>query len=37
MADEKSAKGLEYWASQVNEILDPLVPKIILGNKCDVK
>lgn len=37
LADDNSLKGLEYWIEQVKEVLDPSVPKILLGNKCDLK
>ena len=33
----KSLKGLQYWIDQVKEVLDGSVPKIILGNKADLK
>ena len=37
MNDDKSLKGLQYWIDQVKEVLDGSVPKIILGNKADLK
>lgn len=37
MNDDKSLKGLQYWIDQVKEVLDASVPKIILGNKADLK
>lgn len=37
LADDNSLKGLEYWIEQVKDVLDPEVPKILLGNKSDLK
>jgi small GTP-binding protein len=37
LAEDKSLKALEYWIEQVKEILDPSVPKILIGNKADLK
>ncbi len=37
LVDDQSLKGLEYWVNEIKEVLDPQVPKIILGNKADLK
>ena len=37
LADDKSLEGLEYWIGQVKEVLDSKVPKILIGNKADLK
>ena len=37
LADDKSLEGLEYWIGQVKETLDSKVPKILIGNKADLK
>ena len=37
LAEDKSLKALEYWIEQVKEILDLSVPKILIGNKADLK
>lgn len=37
LADDATLKGLEFWIGQVKEVLDPSVPKILLGNKADLK
>lgn len=37
LADDRSLKGLEYWNAQIKEVLDTSVPKILLGNKADLK
>ncbi len=37
LADDKSLEGLEYWIGQVKDVLDSKVPKILIGNKADLK
>jgi small GTP-binding protein len=37
LAEDRSLQGLEYWIDQIKETLDSSVPKILLGNKADLK
>jgi GTPase SAR1 family protein len=37
LSDDNSLKGLEFWMEQLKDNLEPDVPCIILGNKCDLK
>lgn len=37
LAEDQSLKGLEYWVEQIKDVLDPSVPKILLGNKADLQ
>lgn len=34
---EDSLVGLQLWLKQINSVLEPHVPKILLGNKMDIK
>lgn len=37
LTSEKSAESLSFWANELKQNLDPEVPRIIFGNKSDVK
>ncbi len=37
MTSDKSLKDLGQWFKQINAVLQPTVPKVLLGNKCDLR
>lgn len=37
MTSDKSLADLEIWIKQLNAVLEPQVPKILLANKCDLR
>ena len=37
MDDDRSVQSLEFWMKELREHLDPGVPIVILGNKCDLQ
>ena len=36
MTSSKSLKDLDVWIKQLNAVLEPEVPKVLLANKCDL-
>ena len=37
MTSDKSLNDLTEWMRQINRVLEPTVPKLLIGNKCDLR